>query len=522
MESNRITSALFFLVFLLITVAITFWASRRSKSAGQYLVASGSLKAWQNGLAMSGEYMSAAALLGMTGLLATTGYNAYLYSVAAVTTWPLILFLLADPIRRLGRYTLTDVVSWRLRDKPVRIVAATASIPITLLYLIAQLVAGGILIKLLFGLPYTAAVIFVGVLTLAYVLFGGMLATSWVQIIKAVMMQGCIITLTVLVLAKFGFSPFELFRTVASSGNQAMLAPSELATLGRWDMVSLAIAISCGAMGQPQILTRFFTVPDARAARKSAVYATGIVGTFHIMLIVVGFGAMALVGKDTILQAAGGGNMAVPLVAQLLGGDTFLGIVCGVAFSTVIAVIAGLTLATATTFAHDLWAKVVNADNENQKTSLAVARTGAVVVALVAIALALLFQHINIAFLIGLSQSITAAVNFPILILALFWRRLTTAGAVAGMLTGVIGSLTLIMLSPTVQVGLLGGDKVFLAEQWWYFPLSNPSLVCVPLALLVMVLVSLRKPELSAQVKYDEMQVILNSSDKTEYASTNH
>ena len=522
MEPNRLTSSLFFLFFLLITVAITFWASRRNKSAGDFLVASGSLKAWQNGLAMSGEYMSAAALLGMTGLLATTGYNAYLYSIAAVTTWPLILFLLADPIRRLGRFTLTDVVSWRLRDKPVRIVAATASIPITLLYLIAQLVAGGILIKLLFGLPYTMAVVFVGILTLAYVLFGGMLATSWVQIIKAVMMHGCMIILTLLILAQFGFNPFDLFRAVGSSGNAAMLAPTEMASLGQWDMISLAIAISCGAMGQPQILTRFFTVPDARTARKSAVYATGIVGTFHIMVLVVGFGAMALVGKDTILQAAGGGNMAVPLVARMLGGDTFLGIVCGVAFATVIAVIAGLTLATATTFAHDLWAKVVNADKEHQKTSLGVARAGAVVVALVAIGLALLFQHINIAFLIGLSQSITAAVNFPILILALFWRGLSTTGAVAGMVTGVVSSLTLIMLSPTVQVGLLQGDKAALANEWWYFPLSNPSIVCVPLALIVMVVVSLRTKEASAQEKFDEMQVVLNASDKTEYAATSH
>lgn len=514
-------SIVFFLAFFAVTVLITIWATKRNKSANQYLVASGGISSWQNGLAMSGEFMSASALLGMTGLVATLGYGSYVYSVASVVIWPLILGLLADPIRRLGRFTLTDVIVYRLRERPVRIAAVAASIPITLLYLIGQMVAGGALIKLLFGIPYAPAVIFVGIITLSYVLFGGMLATTWVQIIKAALMHLCVIVLTILVLAQFDFNPAGIFRSLQEQGMGNSLFPSELSSIGKWDIISLAMAIVLGGMGMPQVLTRFFTVPDPLSARKSSAYATAIVGTFHLMVLIVAFGAMALIGKEAILAAGGGGNMAVPLLAHKLGGDTFFGIICGVAFATVIAVIAGLTLASATSFAHDVWARVYKANdgNEEQHASLKVARIGAFVVAVIATLLALLFQNMNVAFLIGLSQAISAATNFPLLMMALFWRKFTTRGAVAAVTVGVISSLVLIILSPTVQVSLLGGSKEILMTKWWYFPLNSPAVVCVPLALFVGVVASLMRKEPTAEVKFDEMQAQFDSNKNQTYAT---
>ena len=518
------TSIVFFLIFFAISVGITVWASRQNRSAGAYLVADGGIAAWQNGLAMSGEYLSASALLGMSGLIATEGFNGYIYSIAAATTWPLMLFLVADPVRRLGKFTLTDVLAWRLRQRPVRIVAAVASIPITLFYLIGQLVAGGVLVKLLFGMSYTPAVLLVGAITLAYVLFGGMLATTWVQIIKACLLSVGVLILTLLLLAKFGFNPAAMFRQIGSHAGQHFLSPASLPAAGRWDVASLALGLVCGGLGMPQILTRFFTVPDPHAARKSALYSTGIVGVFHMMVLLLGFGAMALLGRDTILGAGGGGNMAVPLLAEYLGGDTFFGFISGVSFATVLAVIAGLTLASATTFAHDLWAKVVRAGSESHAggqepaTSLRVAQVSAVIIAVVATSMALLFQGVNVAFLIGLAQALAAASNFPILMMALYWRGLTTRGAVWGMAIGVVSSLVLIIVSPTVQIALLHGNKAWLMQQWWYFSLSSPTIVSMPLAVLTTVIVSWIRPELAAQQRYVEMRSILDEATPTRHA----
>ncbi|AVD83827.1 MULTISPECIES: cation acetate symporter [Pseudomonas] len=521
MQSNQAVSIAFFLLFLCVTVGITAWASRRNRSAGQYLVASGGIKAWQNGLAMSGEYMSASAMLGMTGLLATMGFSSYVYPVAAVVTWPLILLLLADPIRRLGQFTLTDVIAWRLKQKPIRLAAVLVSIPMTLLYLVAQLVAGGILIKVLFGIPYSASVIFVGLLTMSYVLFGGMLATTWVQIIKAILQHLTVCVLTMLVLSHFDYSPFELFRRLGETEQAHMLVPRDMDPVGRWEMISLAIALVCGAIGMPQILTRFFTVPDPMSAKKSAVYATMIVGSFHLMVLVVGFGALALLGREAILGAGASGNMAVPMLAKYVGGDTFFGIVCGVAFATVIAVVAGLTLTSATTFAHDLWSRVVHAGKQGGEASLSVARIGAVIVASIATLLALMFESINVAFLIGLSQAIIAATNFPLLMLTLFWSRLTTAGAVSGMVVGCVSSMLLIFVSPAVQVALMKLDRSVLDGVWWFYPLNSPAIVCVPLAFVVMILVSLLKREPSSENKFSEMQGLLMEHEGKTFA-VNH
>lgn len=518
MSSGHLSSISFFLLFFLISVGITVWASRRSRSEKDYLVAGGNITPLQNGLAMSGEYLSASALLGMTGLLSTSGFEAYIYSIAAAASWPLILFLVADPVRRLGKFTLTDVLCWRLRQRPVRIAAATSSFPITLFYLIGQLVAGGVLVRLLFGLPYLPAVLIVSAITLAYVLFGGMLATTWVQVIKASLLSAGVVVLTGLLLARFGWSPAALFEQAAHAQGAHVLIPTAMTSVSRLDLLSLAIALVCGGLGMPQIMTRFFTVRDPQAAQKSALYATGIVGVFHLMVLLLGFGAMALVGTPIIVTAGGGGNMAVPLLAHLLGGNLFFGFISGVSFATVLAVIAGLTLASATTFSHDLWSRVLKRGGTTQldasghpTVSLGVARVSAVVITIVATLLALLFEKMNVAFLIGLSQAFAAASNFPVLMLALFWRRLTTAGAVWGMVVGVVSSLVLIILSPAVQVALLHGTPAVLMQKWWYFPLGSPAIVSVPLAFVVAMGISVWRPEISAQTRYDEMRRLMQT-----------
>lgn len=511
MTSDHLASGAFFLIFFLVSVVITFWASRRSRSVNQYLVAGSAITPLQNGLAMSGEYLSASALLGMTGMLSTVGFPAYVYSIAAATTWPLILFLLADPVRRLGKFTLADVLSWRFRQTPMRIVAAISSFPITLLYLIGQMVAGGMLVKLLFGIPYAIAVLVVGIITLAYVLFGGMLATTWVQVIKATLLSLGVALLTGLLLMRFGWNPANLFREVSKAHGAAVLTPGNMSTTARFDVISLALALVCGSLGMPQILTRFFTVRDPRAAQRSALYATGIVGVFHLMVLLLGFGAMLLIGKTAIAEAGGGGNMAVPLLARMLGGNMFFGFIAGASFATVLAVIAGLTLTSATTFSYDIWTRALkrrsSADDgmETEVASLRVARVSAIVITMLATAFALMFQKMNVAFLIGLSQAIAAASNFPVLMLTFFWRRLTTAGAICGMAAGLVSSLLLIVLSPVVQVSLMHRAPDWLAQQGWFFPLNNPAIISVPLAFVVAIVVSLFKEETSAQIRYDEM-----------------
>jgi cation/acetate symporter len=414
-----------------------------------------------------------------------------------------VLFLIAEPLRNLGRYTFTDVVSFRLRQKPVRIAAALGSLAVIALYLIAQMVGAGNLIKLLFGLSYETAVVCVGLVMLAYVLFGGMIATTWVQIVKAALLLGGAALLAVLVLAQFGFNPLRLFASAAEHYGVGVLAPGKLIS-SPWEAVSLGLALMFGTAGLPHILMRFYTVPDARAARQSVFWATGLIGFFYLLTFVLGFGAMELVGQEAIRAVDKGGNMAAPLLAEVLGGTGLLGFIAAVAFATILAVVAGLTLSGAAALSHDLWVHVVRHGESSRAEELKVARGASILLGLFAIVLGLAFKGQNVAFMVGLAFALAASGNFPALVLSIFWRGFTTAGAVAAIVTGTLTAAVLIWLSPTIQVDILHHETA-------WFPLKNPAIVSMPLAFVVAVLVSLLAPEPAASAGYEakERRMIL-------------
>ncbi|MCS7284081.1 MAG: cation acetate symporter, partial [Hydrogenobacter thermophilus] len=344
----NLVAIFFFFLFVLITLGITYWAAKRTRTTTEFYAAGRSISGLQNGLAISGDYMSAASFLGIAGLVALKGYDGLIYSIGFLVGWPIVMFLIAEQLRNLGKYTFADVVAYRLSQKPVRISASLGALSTVILYLIAQMVGSGSLIKLMFGLPYEVAVVIVGTIMIAYVLFGGMLATTWVQIIKAVLLLGGATLLALLALAQFGFSPTALFSKVVQNYGDKMLMPGGLVA-NPWDAVSLGIALMFGTAGLPHILMRFYTVPDAKEARKSVFYATGFIGYFYILTFIIGFGAAAIVGQEVISKIDKGGNMAAPLLAEAVGGTVFLGLIAAVAFATILAVVAGLTLAGAST-----------------------------------------------------------------------------------------------------------------------------------------------------------------------------
>jgi cation/acetate symporter len=488
----------FFFLFIAITLGITWWAARRTRTTEHFYAAGRTISARQNGFALAGDYMSAASFLGIAGLVSTTGFDGLIYSTGWLVGWPVVLFLIAEPLRNLGRYTFSDVVALRFRQRPVRIAAATGTLATVVLYLIAQMVGAGGLIKLMFGLSYEQAIVVVGAAMIAYVLFGGMIATTWVQIVKAVLLLSGAALLALLVLARFGMSPAALFAAAAERYGAGVLAPGGLVT-SPLDALSLGLALMFGTAGLPHILMRFYTVPDARAARTSVFYATGLIGAFYLMTFVLGFGAMVLVGPETIRAVDAGGNMAAPLLAELLGGTAFLGFIAAVAFATILAVVAGLTLSGAAALSHDLWVHVVRGGHAPALEQLAVARIATVALGLVAIGLGITFKGQNVAFMVSLAFAIAASANFPALVLSIFWRRCTTAGAVASMVTGTASALLLIAVSPTVQVDLLG-----YASAW--FPLRNPALVTVPLAFAVGAAVSLRTTERGAAARFNAVE----------------
>ena len=497
------TAIAFFVGFVAITLVITGWAARHTRTTEEFFAAGRRISGRQNGFALAGDYMSAASFLGIAGLVATSGFDGLIYSTGWLVGWPVVLFLIAEPLRNLGRYTFTDVVSFRLRQRPVRIAAALGSLAVVALYLIAQMVGAGNLIRLMFGLKYETAIVIVGVVMMAYVLFGGMIATTWVQIVKAALLLGGAALMTLLVLAKFGFNPLRLFAAAAERYGAGVLAPGKLIS-SPWEAVSLGLALMFGTAGLPHILMRFYTVPDARAARQSVFWATGLIGFFYLLTFVLGFGAMVLVGHDAILAADQGGNMAAPLLAEVLGGKVLLGFIAAVAFATILAVVAGLTLSGAAALSHDLWVSVVRGGDAPGREQLRVARVASVFLGVLAIALGLLFKGQNVAFMVGLAFALAASGNFPALVLSLFWRGLTTAGAVAAIVTGTITALVLIVLSPTIQIDILHH------QQAW-FALRNPALVSMPLAFIVAVLVSVLAPETAAREGYDakERRMIL-------------
>ena len=488
----------FFLLFIVITLGITYWAARRTKSTEEFFAAGRAISGRQNGFALAGDFMSAASFLGIAGLVSLSGFDGLIYSTGWLVGWPIVLVMIAEPLRNLGKYTFADVVSYRLKQTPVRMAAAIGTLAVVAFYLIAQMVGAGNLIKLMFGLSYETSVMIVGVVMLVYVLFGGMIATTWVQIVKATLLLGGALLLSLMVLAQFDMNPVALFNAAAEKYGDKVLAPGSQVS-NPWDAVSLGLALMFGTAGLPHILMRFYTVPDAKAARQSVFWATGLIGLFYLMTFVLGFGAMVLVGQDVIVGVDKGGNMAAPLLAEVLGGKGLLGFIAAVAFATILAVVAGLTLSGAAALSHDLWVSVVRKGHADHKEQMRVARTATVVLGVLAILLGIAFKGQNVAYMVGLAFAVAASGNFPALVLAIFWRRATTTGMVASMLIGTITALIFIYYSPSIQVDVLKNT-----DAW--FPLKNPALVTIPLSFIVGIVVSLLTPEKTALEAYDEKE----------------
>ena len=496
-QPNAVAMVFFFL-FISITLGITWWAARRTRTTEQFYAAGRTISAGQNGFALAGDYMSAASFLGIAGLVSTTGFDGLIYSTGWLVGWPVVLFLIAEPLRNLGRYTFADVVAMRMRQTPVRLAAALGTLATVTLYLIAQMVGAGGLIRLMFGFSYETAIVLVGCVMIGYVLFGGMIATTWVQIVKAVLLMSGALLLALLVLLRFGMSPAALFAAAAEKYGAGVLSPGKLVS-NPLDALSLGMALMFGTAGLPHILMRFYTVPDARAARTSVFVATGLIGLFYLLTFILGFGAMVLVGPDAITAVDKGGNMAAPLLAELLGGTPFLGFIAAVAFATILAVVAGLTLSGAAALSHDLWVSVVRKGHAEAREQLLVARLATLALGVAAVTLGITFKGQNVAFMVSLAFAIAASANFPALILAIFWRGYTTAGAVTSMAAGTVATLALIYLSPTIQVDVLGGT-----EAW--FPLKNPALVTMPLSFIAGIVVSLVAPEREAVAGFTALE----------------
>ncbi|MCX6544930.1 MAG: sodium/solute symporter [Acidobacteria bacterium] len=484
----------FFLVISVITLAITYWAARRTRGSQEIGAPRGTMSALQNGLALAGDYMSAASFLGIAGMVALQGYDGMIYATGWLVGWPALMFLVAEPLRNLGMYTFADLLAFRLKQAPVRVASAIGGVLTVLFYAVAQIVGSGNLIQLMFGISYESALVIVGVIMLAYVLFGGTIATTWVQIIKAVVLLGGVTILTVMVLSQFSFNPGHLYSAVVSRYGQAALEPGGQVS-NPWDTVSLGIALMLGLFGLPHILMRFYTVPDAKTARTSVLYATGFIGYFYIIIPIVGFGAAALVGRKLIAQVDTGGNMAALLLAESMAGTPFLGFIAAVAFATILAVVAGLALAGASALSHDIYVHVVKKGKATEQGQARVARWSTVIFGVIAVLLGVVFKGQNVAYLVGLAFAIACSANVPALLLSIIWRRFTTAGAVASIVTGSILAVLLIVLSPTIQIDVLKHTTA-------YFPLRNPAIVSMTTAFAVAILVSLLTREEGAETAF--------------------
>ncbi|MBB4819196.1 cation/acetate symporter [Pseudomonas alcaligenes] len=470
-----------FLAFVVFTLGITRWAALRTRSTADFYTAGGGLTGFQNGLAIAGDMISAASFLGISAMMFMNGYDGLLYALGVLAGWPIILFLIAERLRNLGRFTFADVVSYRLDQSPIRITAAFGTLTVALLYLVAQMVGAGKLIELLFGLSYLQAVLLVGVLMVCYVTFGGMLATTWVQIIKAVLLLSGTSFMAFMVLRHFGFSTEAMFAAATSvhAKGTAIMAPGGLLS-NPVDAISLGLGMMFGTAGLPHILMRFFTVSDAKEARKSVFYATGFIGYFYLLLIVVGFGSIVMVGtnpefRDAAGAIIGGGNMVAVHLSHAVGGSLFLGFISAVAFATILAVVAGLALSGASAVSHDLYACVIRKGQASEREEMRVSRLATLGIGVLAVILGILFESQNIAFLSGLVLAIAASVNFPVLFLSMFWKGLTTRGAVAGSLAGLASAIALLVASPAVWVNVLHHEQAL-------FPYANPALFSMTLA----------------------------------------
>ncbi len=491
-------SILFFGIFIFFTLMVTYWAAKKTKTAAEYYAAGRSVTGFQNGMALAGDYMSAASFLGIAGMVSLKGYDGMIYATGWLVGWPALMFLIAEPLRNLGKFTFADVVAFRLKQTPIRIAGAIGGILVVLAYTIAQMVGSGSLIKLMFGIPYEAAEIIVGCVMLAYVLFGGMLATTWVQIIKACLLLFGVTLLLLLGLAKFGFNPGNVYGAVQNLPQigDAMLRPGGLVT-NPLDAISLGLALMLGLLGLPHILMRFFTVPNAQEARKSVAYATTFIGYFYCIIPVVGFMAAVLVGKELITKVDKGGNMAALLLGELLGGTPFMGFIAAVAFATILAVVAGLTLAAASAMSHDIFMSVFRKGQASEAEQVKIARIAVVIFGVVAILLGILFKGQNVAFMVGLAFAIAASGNFPALFLSIVWRKYTTAGAVASILIGSISATVLIILSPTVWVDVFKFKEAI-------FPLKNPAIVSMTLSFICGIVASYMFPDKEAEQKFED------------------
>ena len=468
----NVSAIIMFVVFVGATLCITYWASKRNKSAADYYAAGGKITGFQNGLAIAGDYMSAASFLGISALVYTSGYDGLIYSIGFLVGWPIILFLIAERLRNLGKYTFADVASYRLGQTQIRSLSACGSLVVVAFYLIAQMVGAGKLIQLLFGLDYHVAVILVGILMCLYVLFGGMLATTWVQIIKAVLLLSGATFMAVMVMKHVNFDFNSLFAEAVQihPKGEAIMSPGGLVK-DPISAFSLGLALMFGTAGLPHILMRFFTVSDAKEARKSVLYATGFIGYFYILTFIIGFGAIILVStnpafKDAAGALLGGNNMAAVHLADAVGGSIFLGFISAVAFATILAVVAGLTLAGASAVSHDLYASVIKKGKANDKEEIRVSKITTVALGVLAIGLGILFESQNIAFMVGLAFSIAASCNFPVLLLSMYWKNLTTRGAMIGGWLGLVSAVGLMILGPTIWVQFLHHEKAIFPYEY--------------------------------------------------------
>jgi cation/acetate symporter len=513
----NVEAIVMFLLFVATTLVITRWAASRTKTASDFYAAGGGITGFQNGLAIAGDYMSAASFLGISGLVFASGFDGLIYSVGWLVGWPIVLFLIAERLRNLGRYTFADVAAFRLQATPIRTLSAIGTLAVVALYLIAQMVGAGKLIELLFGLPYLYALIIVGVLMVTYVATGGMVATTWVQIIKACLLLGGATFMALAVLFHFNFSPDAMFKSATEThpDGLSILAPGKLVT-DPISAVSLGLALMFGTAGLPHILMRFFTVRDAKAARKSVFYATGFIGYFYILTFIIGFGAITFLMNDpSYFKAADGGvydkiggmiggtNMAAVHLSKAVGGSLFLGFISAVAFATILAVVAGLTLAGASAISHDLYASVIARGRSSETTEVRISKISAIVIGVIAICLGYIFEKQNVAFMVGLAFAVAASCNFPVLLMSIFWPGTTTRGAVVGGFAGLVSAVSMVVLSPAVWVKTFGFEHAV-------FPYDSPALFSMTIAFLGIYIVSKldRSPRAAAERAAFEAQFV--------------
>ena len=505
-----------FMIFVGATLFITKWAAKQTTNTSDFYTAGGGISGFQNGLAIAGDYMSAASFLGISAMVFMSGFDGLLYSLGFMVGWPIVLFLVAERLRNLGKFNLSDVVSFRLQEKPVRTLAAFSSLVVVAFYLIAQMVGAGQLIKLLFGLNYNIAVVIVGLLMMAYVMFGGMLATTWVQIIKAVMLLSGATFMAFMVMKGVGFSftgmfeqsiqVFSKVHDLSLTDAAKIMGPGSLAS-NPIDAISLGLALMFGTAGLPHILMRFFTVKDAKEARKSVVVATGFIGYFYLLTFIIGFGAilyvsnnpqfldvakMAVTGK---LELVGGNNMAAVHLSDAVGGDLFMGFISAVAFATILAVVAGLTLSGASAISHDLYANVFKKGQTTPESELRMSKIATLGLAIFAMILGILFEKQNVAFMVGLAFSVACCANFPVLILSMYWKGLTTRGAVVGGVVGLFTAVLLIVLSKAVWV------DTFAISETAPNPFNGPAIFAMPLSFLCCWLFSVTDNSAQAQAE---------------------